>query len=55
MAEAFADLFCKACSELINIVDHSVSINEILRSFLGNHQDRYINCRFDMKEKEFGI
>jgi hypothetical protein len=29
-AEAFADLFCRACSELINIVDHSVSVNELL-------------------------
>ena len=29
-AEAFANLFCRACSELINIVDHSVSVNELL-------------------------
>ena len=29
-AEAFAKLFCKACCELLNVSDHSVSVKELL-------------------------
>lgn len=28
-AEAFAGLFCKACSELLNVTDHTVSVKEL--------------------------
>ena len=29
-AEAFADLFCRACSELLSVIDYSISITKIL-------------------------
>ncbi len=28
-AEAFANLFCRACSELINVTDHTVSVRDL--------------------------
>ena len=29
--DAFAELFCRACSELLNVSDHSVLVKELLK------------------------